>query len=851
MGLIERDEVLDLLRGLLADAARGSGRVALIRGEAGIGKTSVVRQFVSEAGDAHILEGACDDLLAARPLGPFWDMALIEPALQQPLADEDRQTTFQTVLELLTRSLHPTLMVIEDAHWADAATLDLIKFVGRRIDRTHGLLVLTYRDEEVQGDHPLRVVMGDLPHGVVERIPLQPLTPDGVRQLAGAGLDSNALWELTGGNPFFVSEAVDSASESVPISIRETVAARVGRLSDEARALVELVSVVPRRIELTVVEEIFPDAGHAIAECEEAGILVVAADCLSFRHELARRAVEGDLTEIERRRLNLACLEACERLGLDIARLAHHAREAEDAESIIRILPDAARRASELQSHSEALANLRAMEPYLYLLGAEDLADHYDLWAFEEYLWSETGPELIDKAIELRRQLGDAQKLGGSLLVASRIAWVNAKRDQAVAHAREAAQVLEQTGGENLAMAYSVLSQLAMLGADESETIEYATKALDIVGDSDSRTRAHALNNVGAVTMMKRSAGMEDLEESFRISQTLGLPYESTRAAVNLGWGYLFAHDLDKAGLWIDRALEITEATEMPTFESYAATEKAMWHEARGEWDQAEAMTLELMDWDANIATSRATTTMVLARVNVRRGRSDAQNLVDEAMKLAEVADEMQRLGPAAAVMVEHAWLESPVVSDLDRPMEILDRSVALGELWIAGELAHWLRLVGAVDELPDTTPEPYQLLAEGRWRESADWWEARGLPYDRAVALTFGDVEARLAALEILDNLGAVPLAARVRSGLQNEGIKGVPRGPQRATRENELGLTARQSDVLDLIAADLTNSEIADRLFISKRTVDHHVSAILAKMGATNRTEAARLARELRAVS
>jgi DNA-binding CsgD family transcriptional regulator/tetratricopeptide (TPR) repeat protein len=848
MILLERDQALLRLSALLDEARHGHGRIALIRGEAGIGKTSLTRSFVESLDDSHVLWGGCDDLLTARPLGPVWDMAFDEPSLEAALAEDDRQVAFRVLLDLVSRSMRPTVVAIEDVHWADEATLDLIKFLGRRIERTHGVLVLTYRDGEVPGDHPLRVALGDLPYGVVERIQLQPLSRESVAEIAGDRMDADTLWELTGGNPFFVSEVVAAGSEHVPFSIRDAVIARVQRLSDDARSIVELASVAPSRIELSVVSEIMGDVADAIAECEEAGILEVRGDSLSFRHELARRAVEGDLAEIERRRLNLVCLEAAEHLGLDLARLAHHAREAEDAGAIVRILPEAARRAADMESHSEAVANLRALEPHLFAMTREQLADHYDLWAYEEYLSTETGSALIEKALDIRRTLADPEALGRSLLIASRIAWVRSQRDEAIAHAEEAVEVLTPVAGEQLAMAYSTLSQLAMLANQEEEAIAYAEKALGLAGDQPSQARAHALNNIGSVQMNNHYPdGIREIEESFRIASELGLTHDQARATMNLGWGYLHVRELGPAIEWIERGMEIMNEAEMPAFESYAQTEKAVWHELQGEWDAAEEISRALLERSAVLATSRATTTMTLAKVLIRRGVPEGETWVWDAMRRGEAAGEIQRLGPSASVMVEYKWLGGEVPElQIARAIEVRDLCYRLGANWHGAELGQWLRLIGAVDDISDLSPEPYRRLAEGDWRGAAKWWDEHGIPYETAVALSFGDVEARLEALGLLDQLGAIPLAGRIRAELGTAGVRGVPRGPHRATRENPLGLTSRQTDVLQLLTEDLTNAEIADRLFISTRTVDHHVSAILMKLGATNRSEAAEKARE-----
>lgn len=848
MGLIEREDALRRLHGLLDQATTGSGRVALVRGEAGIGKTSVVREFVAGVDDAHVLWGGCDDLLAARPLGPIRDMAFDEPTLEAALQSDDRQDTLHAVFELLTRTLRPTVMVMEDMHWADDATLDLLTFIGRRIDRTHGLVIVTYRDEETPVDHPLRVTLGDLPYGVVERIQLEPLSVEGVREMAGGGIDTDNLWKLTGGNPFFVSEAVATAAEHVPVSIRDAVHARVQRLSEDARRLVELAAVAPSRIEIDIVTTILGESEEAVAECEEAGILELSGNSLHFRHELARRAVERDLPEITRRHLNLDTLNACESLGYDVSRCAHHAREAEDAQAILRILPGAARRASELESHAEALATLRALEPYLEMMAQEQLADHYDLWSYEEYLGGDADTELIEKGIEIRRVLGEPVALANSLVIASRIAWVGTNRALAMRYAEEAAAVVGDIGGEDLARSYSVLSQLAMLGGFADEAIGWAEKALALLGEEDHPVRAHALNNLGTIKMAAEVPGAsEELLESRRISAELGLLHDETRACVNIAWNHLSHMELDEANGWIDEALRVTENAEMPSFESYAHTERAWWHEMRGEWDQAEDMCNSILEVSSSLRTSQSHCTSLLARMAVRRGSSQALELLNDAVARAEYADEAQRLGPAYTALAEYRWLGGEIPApQIGRALEVMEWCFEHHSRWAASEIAQWFFLSGDLVALPEGTTEPHRLLCEGQWAEAATWWAQHGLPYEQAVALSLGDVEAGLEALGILDRLGAVPVATRTRKRLQSEGVKGIPRGPLKATRDHDLGLTARQAEVLSLLGEELTNTQIADRLFLSTRTVDHHVSAILSRLGADSRDEAVRIAVE-----
>ncbi|HLO18421.1 MAG TPA: AAA family ATPase, partial [Anaerolineales bacterium] len=253
MKLLERDSFLHQLELTLQEAIAGQGRVVLVSGEAGIGKTSLVDYFTAAHRDSvRILWGACDSLFTPRPLGPLHDIALqLDGELPALLySDANQLAIFSACLVELQQS--PSIVVFEDIHWADEATLDLIKFLGRRIQLTQSLLILSYRDDELSAKHPLRLLLGDLPRSVTLRLALSPLSQASVLELARAMKSDEQVTDLyatTGGNPFFVTEVLESAGVRLPSTIRDAVLARAARLSSEAREVLETASIVPGRIE--------------------------------------------------------------------------------------------------------------------------------------------------------------------------------------------------------------------------------------------------------------------------------------------------------------------------------------------------------------------------------------------------------------------------------------------------------------------------------------------------------------------------------------------------------------------------------------------------------------------------
>lgn len=251
MSLLERSGFLETLSGFLLEASAGRGGLVFLGGEAGVGKTALVEAFRDTVPDTvQVAVGACDSLSAPRPLGPLADMA-DTLGLEGRLGPQTERTeVFQAILALLNTPASPRLLVFEDVHWADEATLDLLRFLGRRLGSTRALLIATYRDEEVGSQHPLRTVLGDLAtSGAVRRMALTPLSQSAVRRLAeGSALDAERLHYQTGGNPFFVTEILAAGSETIPVTVRDAVLARVSRLAPAGRAVLEAASIVGTRV---------------------------------------------------------------------------------------------------------------------------------------------------------------------------------------------------------------------------------------------------------------------------------------------------------------------------------------------------------------------------------------------------------------------------------------------------------------------------------------------------------------------------------------------------------------------------------------------------------------------------
>ncbi|HJW62470.1 MAG TPA: AAA family ATPase, partial [Actinomycetes bacterium] len=392
MDLLERAPLLEELSGVLAATAAG-GRVVLLAGEAGIGKSAVVKRFTErQPADTRSLLGACDPLLTPRALGPLHDIARQTGGRLAELLDSGgpREAVFAAFLDQLAQPSRRQVVVVEDAHWADEATLDLLVFLGRRMERTRALLLVTYRDDEVGPDHPLRGVLGALPQGVVHRVRPEPLSEAAVAELARrAGRPATGLRELTGGNPLLVTEVLAAGDAGVPMTVRDLVLARLAGLPADAREVVRLVAVVPTRAELWLLEQAARPAPSAVELGVSAGLLVVGPEAVGFRHELLRQAVEGSLSALARRELNRRVLE--ELAGapdrrVDLARLVHHARQADDADAVLRYAPEAARQAAAVAAHREAVGHYRTALRHADRLSPPVRAELLEDYSVEAYL---------------------------------------------------------------------------------------------------------------------------------------------------------------------------------------------------------------------------------------------------------------------------------------------------------------------------------------------------------------------------------------------------------------------------------------------------------------------------------
>lgn len=860
MELIERAHFFASLEAQL-EKTRDEGHCVFIGGEAGIGKSSLINSFCqTHKEDCLIYTGICDALFTPRPLAPLYDIAgqLHDGFWQISQLGSDRTALFASIFHQLSHQKRPTIVVFEDVHWADEATLDFIKFFIRRITQTCCLFLLTYRDNEIHTRHPLRHVMGELVRGSFTRLLLPPLSRQAVEQLSEEkGYKGEDVYHISGGNPFYVQEILASYSPGIPDTIKDSILLVYNRQDDITKEIWDLLAVLPTGLEIAYLEKIDPHFKAATETSLNAGILVIQDGFVRFKHELYRRTIEESLSPLKRIDLNqqiLARFQFRFEEKKQIERLIHHAKNANAYELVLRYAPGAAREAAGVGAHFEAAKLYITAITYYQGNDQEILLPLYEAYAYECYLTNQITEAIIyqGKVLASWKPKDNREKVGDSLRFLSRLWWYNGNRKKAEEYAEEAVQVLlQQPASYAKAMAFSNMSQLKMLADQPAECVYWGEKAIAMAQELQNEDiLSHALNNVGTVRLkssLTRQEGFEQLRQSLAIALHHSYHEHAARAYTNLSSMAVETKEYRTAQETLEAGLRYCDQRELDSWKNYMLCFKARLSLETGQWAEASTIASRLLEKSNLTPIVKIGALTVLATIRMRSEKPEVRPLLEEAKAMAFQTQEHQRIVPVMMAWLEYEWLTGQLHIDENELQDTIQLVEKTESSFQNSAFAFWLlKARNRSLALPERYMG-YDFAEANTYKKAVQNWVRLGCPYEEAMLLMEGLEDDRRKALTILQELGAETAYKKLKQELRAAGMKKIPRGMRESTRLNPRQLTNREVDVLQLLSQNMQNKEIANTLFLSAKTVDHHISSILLKLNVSSRGKAVTVGMDL----
>jgi len=853
MELIERAEFLAIMQDQLDKVQLGEGRCVFIYGEAGIGKTSFVKTFCKEQNHCIVYQGACDALFTPRPLAPLYDIILqVRSELwSSSHTIEERSALFLKFFQEISSKKEKIIIVFEDIHWADEATLDFIKFFARRITHLRCLFVLTYRDDEISSHHPLRKVIGALSPDTFIRIALAPLSRQAVYKLATEkGFDAENVYNISAGNPFYVNEILASYSPGVPENIKDAILSVYEQQQQGTKEAWQICSVIPEGLELHRFAKLKAILDKGMDHCFDLKIIVIKNQKIVFKHELYRRTIETSLSPFKRIELNKKLLDlflnSFEENG-EIERIVHYAKNANDNDIVVKYAPLAATQAASVGAHIEAAKLFLTAIQYSEGNNPDQLVQFYEAYAYESYLTNQIKEAIIyqGKALKVWEQKNGIEKIASSLRFLSRLWWFDGSREKAETYALQAIDILKsQPPSKTMAMAYSNMSQLKMFSEETNECVAWGNKAIEMARElEDSETLSHALSNVGASLWRiqpSNDTAKQQLMDALDIALKNSFHEHAGRAYSNIISNYIAFKDFESAARFLRDGIAYCEERDLDSSKNYKLYQKSRMLLEMGDWDESLTIVKTLLSNPAQPIIIKIGALTTLCTIEVRKGVSDGMMHLQEVRSHVIRTKEHHQIIPAIISCLEYEWLTLEKIITEEELHLCLRLVKNVDSIILNCQFQFWLRKARSNRIILNHVYEPYKLLEAGNIKQAASFWRRIHCPFEEALALAEGNDEDKKTALQILQHLGADAFSERLKMEMRTLGIKNIPRGIRESTKANPAQLTNREIDVLQLLQKGLQNKKIASTLFISTKTAENHISNILFKLDVTSRSSA-----------
>ena len=769
MRLIERESQLAALYQYAGEASQGQGRLVLISGEAGVGKSVLLEEFAQELDEARWLWSGCDGLFTPAALGPLLDIAsrLDGELLQLCRAEAKRDQLYGALLRQLSDLRPRTVIAIEDVHWADEATLDLLSYLGRRIQHLGVLLLVTYRDDALVTNDPLRLTFGALAsQRATRRLSLPTLSISGVATLAnGSGIDPTELHRLTAGNPFFVTELLQAGSDGLPVSVRDAVLARTRTLSTQARDALDTAALIGARMQAELLVSLI-DNPLVTDELISHGLLIKDGDDLRFRHEIARVAIEGAIPPYRKAAIHTKIIEALLASGSDDdARLAFHAEGAGNAELVLTYAPRAGRRAAALGARREAAAQYERALRFVPATDVRTRAELLDNLA-KQLSFFEEWEEKCSEAVALWNALGDSSRESDSLLSLAWGSWWLC-RGTDFRQAGEAALKLAEPLGPSPQLAWAS-NTLAFRRMNEGRYQDSLSLIRHVHGMAAQLGLGDVISDCLTLEAQVVRALGEDWTAPMGAALQIALSGGHEFRAYN---AFLFLYILYCADLRNDEAEQIfNDALAYCDLHDVGKpcllAERAGVLEKLGRWDECVSTIGAVLDERKVTRANRMQSLSILAKVMARRGQDGYWQYLDEARDSSIGLEEREWLIFVGLARIEAYWLEGRLDAARAELARIRDASAGLAvpyRRW----LALWTRRLTGVAEPVDL--EPFASYVAGDAAHAAELWDRLGYRYEAALALLDTKEETQLReSLAWLSNLGAEAAARLVRQTMR-----------------------------------------------------------------------------------